>query len=150
MITILFLGASIQQLAPIEYAKRSGYRTITCDNRPDNPGHKLSHKYYNVSTMDKEGVLNVATKEKVHGMVCYASDVSAPVAAYVCEKLGLPGNPYESVKLLTDKFRFREFQKENGFFCPASMIVEQNDLIKNGSYEFQVGKRVSRSGWQAA
>ena len=48
------------------------------------------------------------------------SDVSAPVAAWVCEKLGLPTCPYESVYLLTHKDLFREFLRKNGFNCPSS------------------------------
>ena len=48
----------------------------------------------------KEAVLKVAMDEKVDGVLAYASDPAAPTAAYVAEKLGLPGSPYESVEIL--------------------------------------------------
>ena len=80
-----------------------GIFVITCDYLPDNPGHQYAHEYHNVSTTDKEAVLNLARELKVDGVVAYASDVAAPVAAYVCEKLGLPSSPYESVRILSTK-----------------------------------------------
>ena len=70
---------------------------------PDNPGQHYADKFYCVSTTDKEAILEVAEKEKVDGVVAYASDPAAPTVAYVAEKMGLPTNPYESVELLTSK-----------------------------------------------
>ena len=121
---IIFLGASFQQLSPIEYANSKGYITITCDNRPDNPGHRIATSSYNVSTTEKEDILSIAREENIDGIVCYGSDVSAPTAAYVSENLGLPGNPYDSVVTLTNKNRFREFQKKNSFYCPKSLTID--------------------------
>ena len=71
---ILFLGGSKFQVPPLIYAKNKGYEVITCDYSPGNPGHKFADKYYNVSTTDYEAVLEVALKEKVDGIVAYASD----------------------------------------------------------------------------
>lgn len=109
-----------------------GYYVITCDYLPDNPGHKFAHEYYNVSTTDKEAVLELATWLKVDGVVAYASDPAAPTAAYVCEKLGLPTSPYKSVEILSNKDLFRAFLQENGFNCPKAMGFTD--------YETAVGK----------
>lgn len=118
---IIFLGASFQQLSPIQYANNKGYTSITCDNRPENPGHQIASKSFDVSTIEKEEILEIAREENIDGIVSYASDVSAPTAAYVAENLGLPGNPYESVVILTNKHLFRQFQRENGFYYPKSI-----------------------------
>jgi biotin carboxylase len=126
--TVLFLGASSQQLSPIEYAKRAGYRVITCDNRPDNPGHRLAERCHDVSTTDLPGVLRVAQDERIDAVVAYASDVSAPTAAYVAERMGLPGNPLDAVRTLTDKALFRRFQAEHGHFLPRNLAFGQDDL----------------------
>lgn len=117
---ILFLGAAPSQVPPIKYAKSQGYYVITCDYLPDNPGHKLADEYHNVSTTDKDAVLDLALNLKIDGIVAYASDPAAPTAAYVAEKMGLPGNPYESVLILARKDLFRAFLKENGFNVPRS------------------------------
>ena len=94
------LGASHFQIPAIKYAKEAGYKVITADYLPNNPGHKYSDKYYNVSTIDKESVLKLACELNIDGILSYASDPGAPTAAYVAEKLNLPGNPYKSVKIL--------------------------------------------------
>jgi len=53
-------------------------------------------------------------------VVSYASDPAAPVAAYVCEQLGLPTSPYTSVKILSEKDLFRNFLTEHGFNVPKA------------------------------
>ena len=75
---ILFLGAAPSQIPPIEYAKSQGHYVITCDYLPENPGHKLADESHNVSTTDIEGVLALAEKLKIDGIVAYASDPAAP------------------------------------------------------------------------
>ena len=100
---ILLLGGSRQQVVAIETAKKLGYYTILCDYLSDNPGQNYADKFYLESTTDKEAILKIAEKEKIDGIVAYASDPAAPTAAYVAEKLGLPTNPYESVNILCNK-----------------------------------------------
>lgn len=117
---ILFLGGAPTQIPPVKYALKQGYHVITLDYLPENPGHKLSHQYYNLSTTDKEAVLEVARAENIDGIVAYASDPAAPTAAYVAEKMGLPGNPYESVEILARKDLFREFLANHNFNVPRS------------------------------
>lgn len=117
---ILFLGGAPTQLPPIQYALEQGHYVITCDYLPENPGHKLANEYHNISTTDKEAVLALAKRLNIDGVVAYASDPSAPTAAYVSEQLGLPGNPYKSVEILARKDLFRDFLKKNGFNVPRS------------------------------
>jgi biotin carboxylase len=117
---ILLLGGSTQQIPAIEYANKMGYYTLLCDYLPDNPGKKYADKFYCVSTTDKDAVLKVAEKEKIDGIVAYASDPAAPTAAYVAEKLGLPTNPYNSVELLTNKDKYRLFLENNNFCTPKA------------------------------
>lgn len=117
---ILLLGGSAQQIVAIEAAKRLGYSTVLCDYLPDNPGQHHADRFYLVSTIDKEAVLQVAKDEQIDGVLAYASDPAAPTAAYVAEALSLPTNPYDSVTMLCDKNRFRGFLRENGFHTPAS------------------------------
>ena len=117
---ILFLGASPFQIPPIKYAKKQGHFVITCDYLPTNPGHQFADKYINISTTDIDAVLKIAKEEKIDGIVAYASDPAAPTQAYVANELGLPGNPYESVKILARKDLFRKFLVENNFVTPRS------------------------------
>lgn len=117
---ILLLGGAFSQLPSIKCAKELGYYTITCDYLPNNPGHKLADEYHNISTTDKEAVLELANRLNIDGIVCYASDPAAPTAAYVAEKLSLPGQPFKSVEILSFKSLFREFLQKNGFNVPKA------------------------------
>ncbi|MBQ3022813.1 MAG: ATP-grasp domain-containing protein [Clostridia bacterium] len=117
---IMLLGGSAQQIIAIEKAKELGYFTVLCDYLPDNPGQYIADKFYQVSTTDKEAVLDVAKKENINGILSYASDPAAPTAAYVAEKMKLSGSPYESVEILCNKDLFRAFLSENGFCTPLA------------------------------
>ena len=146
---ILMLGGSMQQIPAIVQAKEKGLYTITCDYLPENPGHKYSDEFHNVSTTDKEAVLELARKLDIDGIVAYASDPAAPTAAYVAEKLGLPGNPYESVEILTQKDLFREFLQKNGFNTPKACgyTTYEQALADIDSFKFPVMvKPVDSSG----
>ena len=148
---ILLLGGSAQQVVAIETAKRLGYYTVLCDFLTDNPGQYSADKFYLVSTTDKEAILKVAQEEKVDGVLAYASDPAAPTAAYVAEKLGLPGNPYKSVEILCNKDQFRAYLAENGFCTPVakgySSVAEASADMKNGYFRFPViVKPVDSSG----
>lgn len=137
---ILLLGGSAQQIVAIETAKRLGYYTVLCDYLPDNPGQHHADRFYLVSTIDKEAVLKVAQDEKVDGVLAYASDPAAPTAAFVAEKLGLPGNPFRSVEILCNKDQFRNYLSEHGFCTPVargySDPAEAIADLQNGVFRF--------------
>ena len=126
------LGGSLYQTYAIKEAVKMGYYVITCDYLPSNPGHQYAHEYHNVSTTDKEAVLELAKRLNVDGIVAYASDPAAPTAAYVCEKLGLPTSPYKSVEILSKKHLFRKYLAEQGFNVPyAKSYTSYEDAEKD-------------------
>ncbi len=148
---ILLLGGSAQQVVAIETAKRLGYYTVLCDYLPDNPGQYVADRFYLVSTTDKEAVLEVAQKEEVSGVLAYASDPAAPTAAFVAEKMGLPGNPYESVEILCNKDKFRAFLREHHFSTPLAKGYTDVNValadLKTGYFTYPViVKPVDSSG----
>ena len=135
---VLMLGGSIYQTYAIKEAVRQGHYVITCDYLPDNPGHKFAHEYHNVSTTDKEAVLELARELKVDGVVAYASDPAAPTAAYVCEKLGLPTSPYKSVEILSKKHLFRKYLAEHGFNVPKARSYKTFEEAEKEIDDFQL------------
>ncbi|MFO8003228.1 acetyl-CoA carboxylase biotin carboxylase subunit family protein, partial [Thioalkalivibrio sp.] len=96
-----------------------GHRVVTCDYLPGNPGHALADEYHNVSTTDKDAVLDLARRLRIDGILAFASDPAAPTAAWVAEHMGLPGNPYQTVRMMSEKDLFRAFLQDHGFRCPA-------------------------------
>jgi Biotin carboxylase len=127
---LMSLGGNYYQMTAVKAAKRLGYHVIDVDFLPDNPAHAYADEYYNISTLDKENVLKLAKKLKIDGIISYASDVSAPTAAYVAEKLELPTNPYESVYLMTRKDLFHPFLKKHNFYVPNNTkICDENGVL---------------------
>ena len=150
---ILLLGGSAQQIVAIKTAKRLGYYTVLCDFLTDNPGQYEADKFYLVSTTDKAAVLEVAQKEHIDGVLAYASDPAAPTAAYIAEKLGLQGNPCQSVEILCNKDQFRKFLLENGFSAPkANGYASVEDALNDkANYEYPIIiKPVDSSGSKGA
>jgi biotin carboxylase len=133
---ILLLGGSPFQIPSILYAKSAGYNVVTCDYCPENPGHQYADEYVNVNTTDLKAVLNLSRKLEIDGILAYASDPAAPTAAYVAEKMGLHGNPYKSVKTLSEKDLYRRFLLTNNFNTPKyGGYSTLNDFL-NYSTEF--------------
>ena len=117
---LMLLGGLRYLLPVIEAAHKLGIYVITCDYLPDNIAHKYSDEYHNVSIIDKDAVLALARKLEIDGIMSFAVDPGVVTAAYVQEKMGLPGNPYESVCILQNKDRFRNFLTQHGFNVPKA------------------------------
>lgn len=117
---LLLLGGLRYLLPVIEAAHKLGYYVITCDYIPDNIAHKYSDEYQNVSIIDKEAVLKLACELQIDGIMSFAVDPGVMTAAYVQEQMGLPGNPYESVCILQNKDKFRDFLTLHGFNVPKA------------------------------
>jgi biotin carboxylase len=109
-------------------AKRLGYRIVTTDNVPDNPGHAWADRSYAVDTTDRAGVLALARKERITGIVSPCTDVAVPTAAYVAEELGLPGPNPKAVGVACDKAAFREFLSVHNLPCPRAVRLTSSVL----------------------
>ena len=118
---LLLLGGLRYLLPVIEAAHKLGYYVITCDYLPDNIAHKYSDEYHNVSITDKDAVLTLARELQIDGIMSFAVDPGVVTAAYVQEQMNLPAfGPYDSVCILQNKDRFRQFLAENGFNVPLA------------------------------
>jgi len=133
---LMLLGGSRYIIPVIRKAHELGIYVITCDYLPDNIAHKYSDEYINVSIVDMDAVLKVATDAQIDGIMSFAADPGVVTAAYVAEKMNLPFcGSYKSVSILQNKGKFRQFLKQNGFNVPEhgsySTIDEaMNDISK--------------------
>jgi biotin carboxylase len=121
--TLLVLAASRYQLDTIDTARRLGYRVVTTDNLPSNPGHARAHRSYDADTTDVPAVLRIARDERIDGVISPCTDVAVVTAARVAAELGLPGIPPESAAIATDKARFRAWLAEQGLPCPDTLEI---------------------------
>lgn len=146
---ILMLGGADIQVSAIKRAKELGLYVITCDYLPENPGHVFADEYHNVSTTDREAVLALASSLNIDGVLAYASDPAALTAAYVSEKLNLPGNSLEAVQIMSRKDLFRAFMQKNGFLCPKAKSFTDYESAKKWHKELNtkaILKPVDSSG----
>lgn len=118
---LLLLGGLRYLLPVIEAAHKLGYYVITCDYIPNNIAHKYSDAYHNVSIIDKDAVLALARELQIDGIMSFAVDPGVVTAAYVQEQMGLPAlGPYESVCILQNKDKFRNYLTQHGFNVPKA------------------------------
>ena len=135
---LLLLGGLRYLIPVIKEAKSLGYYTITCDYIPENIAHKFSDEYHNVSITDREAVLVLAQKLQITGIMSFAVDPGVLTAAYVAEKMGLPGCPLKSVEILQNKGLFREFLKEHNFTVPKAKAYKKFSEANNEITEFNL------------
>lgn len=117
----MLLGGLRYLLPVINEAHQRGYYVITVDYLPENIAHKYSDEYYNISTFDKDAILDVAKRIQIDGVMSFAVDAGVTSAAYIAEQMGLPFQcSYRSACILQDKSLFRQFLAENGFNTPKA------------------------------
>lgn len=136
---ILFLDANITLINSIIYAKGIGCYTITCDNKPNNPGHSYSDKQYFISTYDIDKIYKVVEDEKIDGVVYFSSAHGLYAACRIIEKYSLPGFPLSIEETISDKYKFRQFLKKNGLNVPENICVNSSmdsnlNLLSNFSF----------------
>jgi biotin carboxylase len=121
MTTIMILGAGVMQIPGIRLARRSGWRVIVVDGNPEAPGKALADRFEVVDLKDREGLVAIAKRCKesvgLDGVFTAGTDFSASVA-WVAEKMGLPGIPFETAMRATDKCLMREAFQRAGVPSP--------------------------------
>lgn len=134
---LMLLGGMRYLVPVIEAAHKLGVYVITCDYLPNNIAHKYSDEYCNVSILEKDKVLEKAKELKIDGILSFACDPGVVTAAYVAEKMGLPSSgPYESVEILQNKGKFREFLTENNFNVPVAKQYADIETAVNDTEMF--------------
>ena len=127
---ILILGGGFQQLPAIRKAHELGLTVLLVDYLPDAPGRREADQSFLISTRDRDKILELARKEDADGILAFASDPAEETAAYVAEKLGLPGGMYAAAGILGNKRRFREFLAMHRIPAPRHFPMDypENDL----------------------
>lgn len=100
---ILIIGASILQLPAIRKAKELGFYVGVADYNPNAVGIPFADEYFNVSTIDADGVAAVARTFRPDGIMTLATDMPMRAVAKACAACGLPGIRYETALKATDK-----------------------------------------------
>lgn len=116
---IMILGAGILQLPAIRKAKDMGHIVIAVDMDSNAVGFKEADISHVISTIDIEGVLNVAKEYEVDGIMTLASDMPMRTVATVSKELGLVGITEDTALKATNKVMMRKALKEYGVPIPC-------------------------------
>lgn len=128
--TILILGAAHYQVPVIKEAVKQDLYVVTCSYKSGDPGHQYAHKYYQTDISDVDAVCELAQQVNPDYVLGHISETAVRTAAEVNDRLGMPGPSIQVVKLLIEKGRFRNFQKQNGFDYPNFVEMSENELNK--------------------
>jgi len=124
---LLIVGGGYADIPLIKAAKALGYYVITSGNRASDLGHQESDEYYPADFSDVDAMLKVAKHLKIDAICPCANDFSAISAAYVAEKLGLPGHDsYETCQYLHHKDSYRRFALEHGIPTPQAISFTES------------------------
>lgn len=128
---LLIIGASILQLPAIKKAKELGYYVGVIDYDPKAVGIPFADEYFNVSTIDADGVADVAKKFNPQGIMTLATDMPMRSVAKAAEACGLPGISMDTAIKCTDKGEMIKAFKEHDVAHPWFYIAESEDDIKS-------------------
>ena len=126
---LAIIGASYLQIPLVEKAKVLGIETICFAWEEGAVCREISDKYYPISVVEKEKILQICKKERIDGITSIASDVAVPTVAFVAEKLGLVGNSIKSALYSTNKCLMRNQLFKKGINCPEFWVFSENDSI---------------------
>lgn len=121
---ILILGASILQIPAICKAKDLGYVVLVADFDPLAKGFEYADKKYVVSTNDLDGILKIAKKEKIDGIMTLASDIPMKTVSYVAEQLNLVSVSTDTAMKTTNKYLMRETLANDNISIPKYFKVD--------------------------
>lgn len=128
---LFIIGASILQLPAIKKAKEMGLYVAVADYNPDAIGISYADEYFNVSTIDEEGVYQAAKNFCADGVMTLATDMPMRSLAYATTKLGIPGISYDTAVKATDKGEMMKAFEEHNVTHPWYFIVSDiNELEK--------------------
>ena len=138
---ILVLNGGHSEIPLILSARALGFHVITSGNSPQLIGHKLADEYSNVDFSDQEEIYKLACEKNIDAICSSANDFGALSAAYVAEKMGLPGHDsYETAALLHHKDSFKKLAMEIGVPTTSSHSFEAADsaLKQSGKFNYPV------------
>ena len=119
---LLLLGGSHAEIPMIQAAKKMGYYVITSGNQVDGLGHPYGDQYVQADFSDKEAILQLATEMQVDVICSGCNDFACLTAAYVAEKLGLPGHDsYDTAINIHHKDKYRELAEKLQIVSPKAV-----------------------------
>jgi biotin carboxylase len=136
---VLLLCATHNDLGLIRALKKLGYYIIATGTKIDPLGKEWVDKWICADYSDKELIMQIAENEDIDAICQCCNDFGVYTAAYVAEKLGLPGyDSYETVCTLHNKDKFKQFAVKNGILTPQASYFDNKDIAREEIHQMQL------------
>lgn len=144
------MGGGYADIPLIQAAKALGFYVITCGADTQGLGHKFADEVYFEDYSDQNRMFLTAQSLHIDAICAGCNDFAALSAAYVAQKLNLPGHDTPEIsRLLHHKDSYRKFAAVLGIPTPKARglasISEALSVIKDIKFPFLV-KPVDLSG----
>lgn len=147
---LLILGANAETVPLVKVAKEMGVVTIVTSSIKNDAAKNVADISYDVDGVDVSGLIELARKESIDGVLVGVADVLVPIYCKVCSALDLPCYATdEIVKIFSYKDRFKACCEKYGihgipeFYLDEKMDREDLDKLV---YPVVVKPVDSRSG----
>ena len=127
---LFIIGASDFQLPAIQEAKQMGLHVGVADFNPNAVGIPFADEYFNVSTIDAEGIYEAAKKFQADGIITLCTDMPMRALASSCERLGLIGPDLNTAITATDKGVMSKAFEKHDVEHPKFLVVEKGTDIE--------------------
>lgn len=105
---LLILGGNPETTPLVEIANNMGILTVVSSARHTDPAKKVAWKAYDIDGMDIPGLIALAQKEKIDGVLVGVADILVPAYCKVCDILNLP---CYATQQIVDVFSFKDIFK---------------------------------------
>jgi biotin carboxylase len=123
----------------IRIARELGLFAVVADGNPDAPCASMADQFAHIDLKDKEGIEAFARSLQkdggLAGIMTAGTDFSATVA-WVAERLGLPGIPYEAALNASDKARMRACFDKAGLPSPPFTAITRDAALDDITLSF--------------
>ncbi len=145
---IVIIGASYLQQPLIDKVHELGFEAHVFAWQCGDVGEKTADRFYPISIVEKEQILEVCRKIKPDAVCTISTDLGAVTANYVANALGLPANPSESMIPASNKYVMRCALRDAGISVPGFVRIRQGESASSvGELEYPlIVKPTDRSG----
>jgi biotin carboxylase len=135
---LLIAGGGYADIPTIIAAKALGYYVITSSSRAEDLGHNYSDECHLIDFSNKSAMLDLAESLQIDAICACCNDFSALTAAYVAEKMGIPGHDsYQTALIIHHKDLYRRFAIENNIPSPRAEGFESIETAIGSLHHFQ-------------
>lgn len=132
---LLILGGNPETIPLVEAANNMGVKTIVTSARHDDPAKQSAWKAYDVDGKDVPGLIALAQREQIDGVLVGVADILVPAYCKVCDALNFPCYATkEIVEIFSYKDRFKATCEKFGVHgIPEyylDMDMKQEDIEK--------------------